>query len=797
MRKYISWLVTFSILLSLFAMTAMPVNAAESVNIKVTLDEGIDGKVKRGKGFPLVIHLENNDEAFSGDVLIRYNPSYNSGGVVALRVELPEGSTKSYQVSLPGMVEDPSSYGPNATSITLYKGSWKNGTEVNFKGDKTIKPRLIEANTTFIGVLSENYDRLKELRTLPSLNSQMVPLTEKEIPKQGLGLEMIDYLVVDEFALSSLDEQQQQAIKEWISLGGVLVAGASPDAAGSYGQLYTMLPMKPETESKGTTQFLDISKTEKPPFEELPLFTGAVEKGAEILQKSGQLPVVVKKEYGSGAILQTSFSLGDQPLSNWLGYSTWFKNFLTQGGTGHTFSQQFGQDFYDRLYWEFVEANEYFPSSNYTITQLMLIILVYIVIIVPVLYFFLRKIDKREHSWWIIPSLAVLMTIIVFGLGAKDRIAEPQLNQMGVYQLNNKQLMGIQATTLLSNTSGNYTIELPKGQFNAIPHNRDSYNFDPTNSGVTVEQRKNTEMVFRNVGYWSSKTLYGRAQKDTEGEFVTDLQITNNQLTGTIENRFPYDFEEIFIWSGNQKIEVGSLKKGETKKIDQKIKQTFLTGPAMLSNQGMYMNQQTDIEKMKMERIQYAAYLFLNGNVVSGSKPLIGGMTKDEVVKVNISGKKEKKNNLNLVLAPFEAKSDFRGEFTITNEMLSTDMEVVTGMIHEKGINGSPNEMTMEDGEYDYKIRLPEPMQSKKVKIKSINIRINTPQMVQYSLLNRVTGEYLVLKPDQRNVTLVEKDQVEQYFSDTGELIIKVHKNTQGDPFVYLPQITVKGEVTP
>jgi hypothetical protein len=797
MYKHIRWIVTLGIWLFVFAMIVMPANAAESVNIKVTIDEGIDGKVKRGKGFPLVIHLENKDEAFSGDMLIRYNPSYNSGGVVALRVELPEGSSKSYQVSLPGMAEDPSSFGPNTTSLSLYKGSWKNGTEVSFQGDKAIKPRLIDGSTTMIAVLSESYDRLKELRTLPGLSSQMLPLTEKEIPKQGLGLEMIDYLLVDEYAISSLNEQQQQAIKEWISLGGVLVAGAAPDAAGSYGELYSLLPMKLESESIGTTEFLVISETAKASFQELPLFTGAVEEGAEVLQRSGQLPVVIKKDYGSGVILQTSFSLGDQPLSNWLGYSTYFKNLLNQGGTVNNFSTQYGQDYYDRLYWEFVESNEYFPSSNYSILQLMGIILIYLIVIVPVLYFILRKIDKREHSWWIIPSLAVLMTIIVFGLGAKDRIAEPQLNQMGVYQLKNNQLMGIQATTLLSNTSGEYTIELPKSEFHAIPHHRDSYNFDPTLSGVTIEQRKKNELVFRDVGYWSSKTIYGRAQTETEGKFVTNLKVTNNQLVGTIENTFPYDFKEVYIWSGNQRIIIGPLQKGETKKVDQKIKQTFLTGPSMLSNQGMYMNQQTDIEKMKMERIQYGASLFLNGSIMTGAKPLIGGITRDEIVKVNIANKKEKKNNLHLILAPFEASSDFTGEFMVTNEMLSTDMEVVTGTIYEKGIHGSPNEMNMEDGEYNYKIQLPVLLMEKKVSIKSVNIRINTPQMVQYSLLNRVTGEYLVLKPDQRNVTFDAKDQVEHYFSKEGELLIKVHKNTQGDPFVYLPQITVKGEVTP
>lgn len=793
--KNVKFLAAFVFFLLLVVNYAHPTEA-KSVNINVSMDEGFDGKIKRGKGFPLSIKLENSGEAFNGDLLVQYNPSYNTGGAISVHVELPEGSSKTYQVSVPGLTEDSPSSNQNMATVHLYKGSWKKGEAVTFQGDKNFKPRYIDTNEKVIGVLSENYDRLKELRFLPSSTIQMLPLTKEQLPKQGLGLEMIDYLVIDEYAVSQLDEQQQLAIKEWIGAGGVLVAGAAPDASGSYGLLYPLLPMKLDVESSGTTDFLLSAKNDKIAFKEINLFTGAVEKKAQILQMSGNQPAAIKKPFGNGTILQTSFSLGDQPLSAWKGYSTWFSSLIQEADTSNTGSYGSDQDFYDQLYWEFAETNEYFPAGNYSVSQLMIIMIVYLIVIVPILYFVLRKLDKREHSWWIIPSLAIVMSVVVFGLGAKDRISEPQLNQMGIYKIKDGQLTGLQATTLLSNRSGEYKLQLPKEQFQAVPYRNNSVSFNPMGA-VVEEHRKANEIIFRNVGYWSSKTIYGKAEKETDGHFNVNLSVKNNQLTGTIQNGFSYDFEEIFIWTGNDKIKIGPLKEGETLKIDQKIKQSFLTGPAVVSNAGMFPQQQGDLEKMKMERLQYAASMFLNeDNQASNDQPLLGGLTKEAIVNVNIEGKKEKQNNFNLILSPFSAESDFTGKFSLTTEMLSTRVDIVSGAIHQKGMNGKDIEMMMDDGEYDYIIQLPKQIRAKKIQLDSVKLKMDG-QLIQYSILNRKTGKYLPIKENQNQFTLNKENQVEQFFSKEGELLIKIHKNAKGDPYVYLPTITVKGEVTP
>lgn len=766
--------------------------AAANAEIRVTVDEGFDGKVKRGKGFPLRIKLENGGGSFSGDLLISYHPSYNTGGAVTVDVELPAGTAKEYLVSIPGITEDHPAMYQNIPSLALYEGDWKDGKKVSFKGEDTLKPKFVDMNSKVMGVLSEKYDRLKELRTLPSMSAQLIELEKEEIPNRATGLETLDYLLIDEYKISQLNEQQQKAIKDWIYNGGVLIAGAAPDASQSYGDLYSLLPMKFNSESVGASDFLQGTKAEKPEFKEMNLYTGPVDKDSSVIAKSGNLPVAVKKEFGSGIILQTAFSLGDEPLSSWEEYSTWFSAFVkmhaSSTGTG---SNPYAQDYLDQLYWEFAEATEFFPASNFSIGQLIGLFAGYIILIVPVLYFVLRKFDKREHSWWIIPSIAFLMAAAVFGMGAKDRISQPQLNQMGIFKVNNQLLTGYQATTLLSNKSGEYTLSMPKGELNAVVHSNNSSTFDPLRGGIMAEKVKNNEVIFPVVEYWSSKTIYGKAQTEITGKFTADLTLKDQRLTGTVKNEFEYDFEELTIWSGNQAIELGPIKKGETINVDKKTNQSLLSRPYGGSFSGAYpANRQNDIDQLRKERLEYASSTFLLGDV---TQPVLAGTTKDAVIDVTIEGKKEKQNNTNLILQPFEAINEFSGSFTLKDGMLAADWNVIQGQIYEKGMGGSHSEIMLEDGEYEYVLSMPKQLAEKAYKLEEISIRINS-HGVQYALNKHKADEWLPIAPDQSSIKLTSKDDLSQYISKEGKIILKLNKSAQGDPYVQLPAITIKGD---
>lgn len=795
MQRHVRSIIVFFVLLFVMSFNAMPV-FAESSGLKVTTEVGIDGKVKRSKGFPLKITIENSGASFKGDLLIDYYPSYNSGGALAVPIELPEKSTKSFIVSIPGMSEDHPAQHQNQTGIHLFRGDWKDGNKVSFKGDKVLKLKYIEYDRPIIGTLSENIDRLRELKSLSSLNGDSIELLELEserLPKQALGLEMLDYLLVDEFALAKLDKQQQEAIKTWVAGGGFLIAGGAPDMSQSFGTLNELLPVQMNGETQVNSGFLKNGKREDPLFDKLTVFTGNIAKEAEVLAASGETPVVVKKNYGMGAVVQPGFSLGDEPLSSWNGYADWFNEALIQAaGKPSNSATPYGQDIYSPLYYEFAEINEYFPTSQFSIQRLIGLLAGYFIILVPVLYFILKRLDKREHAWWIIPTISIIMSAAIFGIGAKDRIKNPQLNQMGVFVNGQGFLTGYQAATLLSNTSGTYSLSMPKDQFKAVP-STDSTTGISSVEGVFEETRKGYDVVYKNVEYWSSRTLYGEAKIKAAGHFQTELSVDNNVLKGTIQNNYPYDFNDILIWTGKEKHSLGPLKKGEVMQVNQKVKQSILSPPYNMPMQGYPMpNGQSDLKKLKQERLENAVGNFLFDKVSAENLPVLAGLTNDQVLSLDITGEKEKKHHSNLIIEPFKAEGDLTGQFTLTQDGLASSFNVINGRILEK--SPAVNEILLEDGQYEYVLNFPKAVADHSILLDEIQIRTRDSQ-ANFELYNYQKGEYVSI--EQTTFKRTADEHAGEFLGENGKMMLRITKHTNGDPYVILPDIKIKGEVLP
>jgi uncharacterized membrane protein YhaH (DUF805 family) len=775
--------------LSLIGFMVQDADAAGS-DLKISVKEGFDGKIKSGRGFPVQVTVENSGDDFSGDILFNFSASHNSSGAKALSIDVPKGSKKTYSLSLPAYSEEYYNSNQIKQSIFLYKGSWKDNKETTFAGKKVLQPKYVDPATRTMGLLSENADRLKELKVLTS-GSKIEPivLSEEMLPHDELGLDTLDYIVIDEFAVAKLKKTQQQALLNWVKNGGRLIVGAAPNAVGTYGLLYEELPMKPEREVQGDTQFLQVS-SESIEFKGLPVFVGELVPGAETAITSGELPMIVHKGYGAGEIWQTAFSLGDEPLASWNYYGRWFTaSPMLNVQMNNQSPKMMYQNQFEMIFNEFAEVNQYFASSQFSAGAIGLFLLIYLLLLSPILYILLKRLDKREHAWWVIIVFALLSSTGIFALGAKDRIAKPQINQTGIYQADNGHLTGLEAVTFLSNTGGDYELAFSKGTIFGVPGSSTMSAGDGKRYAIVETTRKESKVTFPSVEYWSTRTYFGSANKQTDGKFKMNLKLENKQLTGTIVNQFPYDFEELFIWSGTKKHSLGSLKSGETLTVNETLQQDYLAGPYSQQFQYMMPTSQSDIEKLKMERMEYGAVEFLYNAASQGNKPILYGFTKGSVIDADIKGKKETKNGLNLIYQPMDIQMELAGAFTIKDDMLRRSINVIRGGLFND-MGGMLPEMEMDDGEYEYVLELPEQFTKNKPALHEMGITWFGSNAA-YSIKNNQTGEYMPL-PDMKTTITA---QLEQYISNEGIIVIKLIKTGQGDPRVRMPVLSIKGEI--
>ncbi|MGB6409237.1 MAG: hypothetical protein WBF39_17310, partial [Planococcus donghaensis] len=402
----------FALLISFFIV---PQPSLAAPQITVDSSAGFQNKVKYEKGLPLQFTITNDGSAFSGDLVLSFSETYNLGAGMAVPIELAEGETKSLQVAVSGLTDTYYSGGTGDQNIFLFEGGWKDGKSIAFKGSKKIQPSNYSPMSLFVATLTDDQDRLSPLKQLSIPNSEGVEvfhlnqLKNFTLPTEAQAWDMIDFLVIDEFSYSDLPVATQQAILLWLQQGGHVITGSSSNLEAELGNLSEYLPLN-LAESKEMT----IPGFEKP----IPVFQATAKEEAVVkLQKDGQV-LAASRSVGSGSLTQTSFSLGDETVSSQKGYSQVISNFFPSSVANY--NAMGGQSILDYMTYEVGSVNELFDSFEVSKPFIITIIVLYILLIVPILYIVLKKKDKREYAWFIIPTIALLTSIGLFAFGAKD-----------------------------------------------------------------------------------------------------------------------------------------------------------------------------------------------------------------------------------------------------------------------------------------------------------------------------------------------------------------------------------------
>ncbi|WAA13635.1 hypothetical protein [Fervidibacillus halotolerans] len=763
---------------------------ADDATLSVSYELGANGFIQSSEGFPIWFTVKNEgDHPFDGQLIVYFQIETSSRAAKVLPVYVGPGESKRYYTSLPRVKDQIFRASTGRDDIELYEGDWADGTKVSFTGDKKLTVNIIDYNRLFVGVLSENSERLKNWWGITSDQFHWSTLSRENLPRDSVGLEMFDVLIVDEYPLSTLERDQIEALDEWINRGGVLLIGATSNAKQAYGTIYEQLPMKLETEEMVTDVKLKKGNVDVH-LDDLVIFTGPVEDG-KIIRSHNDHPLILEKTSGSGKIIQTSFSLGDHPDVSTVASAEYFMELLKTAIT----SSLNTKNRLNNIYWELGELNELFGKASLSPFHLLVILLLYTLVLVPGLYFFLKRIDKREYAWWIIPTISLVISISLFLYGGKDRMKQPLQNELGFFISEGEQLNGYYLVSFQSNKSGEYELKTNKTEFRPMPIGHSSYfrNFQSIVAYITENQGE-MNLTYSDVPYWSINSLIGKANKSLDHSFVYDLSINNNRLKGKITNLYPFDFEEVFIWSGVYTYPLGSVKQGEEKSVDIVLQSPWLTKPA--SDSYVYMNEDNLTDTLK-KRLMYN----VTGLVpYSKNQSVIAGFTEDAVIDVEMAKKNEKKNSLSIVIQPFSLNRQAFESFTITERDITFDIFKESGISNTEGklerwmeMPYWRREVILEEGIFQLIFYLPENLKDITPVIDELTIEVQMMESDQYSILNVKNDTFLPLNEFGNIIKFT--DDANEYISDDGTITLQLEKTSNMNPNTYMPQLTVKGRV--
>lgn len=810
MKSYIKAVFYLSLLL---AVWIIPGIAHAEDAVKISVNYGINGKLQMGKGFPLTVELKNEGKSFKGELLITGSPNSRSVANIAIPVDLPSGETKKLQVSVPGLDDRINNYAPNQKApelIKLYKGSWEDGKKVKLKGDTKLKPFFIAENRLVVGVLSDSPDSLNFLK-LSKFNGDSVEflaVKKDEIPNESKGLEVLDVLVVNDFNISNLSKEKQAAIKNWIQAGGQLVIGSRPSLEQQLGDLSDMILLNANGQQKlENLPVLNDQKSEKSG--PVDISKGKAAQDSKAIFKTGDTPLALSKSIGSGKVTQFAFNLTDQSLTGWKQYpEVWSEMFSL------TIDQTLSNgDRYrlEELSMQFGNISEAFPNSFLSVGVLALLFAGYLVVIIPLLYFILKKKDKREIAWWIIPAVSIAASIGIFVFGAKDRITGNQVNDLSVVKLQpDGTASGYGILSMLTSSGGKYKLSVEDKSFDPMPVTTNYINNldDVGNYAVREEKANGTAITYNDVEYWSIRSAMGALNGQKIGRLLPELNSDNNTLSGSIKSELAFDLEDAYLLAGNEAHSLGTIKAGAATDVSVKLTNynlsDYIGGPSPATPNSVFPSAYSNpmnglgsgnssLKKLEeWKKYELLQMVFRDVLPTQHDKPLLIGFSSEPMVDFTINGKKPRINSNHLIVQPVDVQVNLSGKFKTDIKALP-QVQIAdgsSGNIFNNGLERGDDFVGVDPGTYQIRYAMPEQVASKKSVIHNMKIRLDFSSGSTFKLLNQRTNDY----EDLDKASMEFNENIQDYFSADGSMAIQFEKVGNDMPDVRIPGVTIEGE---
>ncbi|AUS85523.1 hypothetical protein LBYS11_03885 [Lysinibacillus sp. YS11] len=776
-----------------FILPTTQASAAATLEVKATA--GVSGKAKYQSVVPLQVTVKNNGADFSGDMAINSSNSYEAASALVVPIDIAAGEEKTFTFYLDGLAD----YSYSDTDLfAFYEGSIEKGKKIAYKGTKRLQSNFLDPSSTFIYTLTDKSDRLSALLRLSTFVAQsnvevfnINQLKDYTLPEDSQGLAMANVIVVDEVAIADLTPKQQEALLKWVQDGGTLLLGAADQINATAGVFKEYLPLSLSQEmtaisAEALTKLSGGGIFTQP----ISVYSATSSEGSLPVLTENNEVLAAKKKVGSGEVIQTTFSLGDQPLASMDGYGALLAKVINIQSISQQGMMRQGQSPLDQISYELRNINELFPSFEVSVSYMLIVIILYILIIGPILYFVLKKADKREHAWWIIPSISVVLSIVLFIVGAKDRIVQPQVQQSAFYKVNeDNSVNGYYVESILTNRSGDFVVNADQNTTAVALRNYNNFTgtMGPLHeSSYIKENASGSTLTLRDLSYWSVQSFGGKTSAQNIGKMDIDITLKNEKLTGTVKNNFPFALKDVTLISGVKEVKLGDIEANGTLQVNKELKTTVLQKPSIFNNYNYsYPSKKDEVNPMRIERMKTLALPL----VEKDNQPILTAWTDQAVVGVELETSANM-SPITMLIQPFKGKVELTGPFTMKRNNFSYSVEPLSANGYYEKIEEELNKWYLSEGLYEVTMTMPDQFMDAVESLNELTISNKDVSRMQLSIWNNETNIYEPLVDTKQVFT----DKVSTYFNQDGELRIEIKygPDPSGEQ-TKLPDIELKG----
>ncbi len=588
--------------------------------LQLEVDGGFDGIARLGAYSPVRIKVSMISRDIKGEIQVEASLDPGRKILFAKPVELSPGGEMVFYFEVPVV----------SAKKDLTVRIVENKNKKLLAEKKFSFKRLLPPDTIFIGVLTEEPDSFKWLNgyTVPYLagnysdekmklmlaSGQIVPSQSSVAIKDGVyekreavvvslnrdsfpyNTEVMDsfnYLIVSRFDTGLLNEEQVSAMENWVDSGGALLLGAGL----SWQKVYNGLPdsLKPYS-IKGIEDYNAMNALKNFTGKDSSAVTLKTAIGAldfEYVPQSGnntgyptryldndiiagneKNPLVIKYGKGNGNITVFTFDPTLEPFVSWQYKSNFMENVFRYVNSNNQNYQQYRQDYYSKQYYNGMNlqylVNEVPNSKNPPFFWMFISLGLYIILAGPVLYLILKKKDRRDWAWVIIPMLSILLLGCMYIFGFKSRYNSAVTNSVSLIkaQQGKNEATVTSAIGVFNNKRGTLKMEYEYDNGIKTPFlmNENRY-YGNESEGIVVGKYTTADSILYeqyNVMMWTPTVLNAQKTIEFNGDLLKGVYFKDGSLKGSIANTTPYDLLDAVILAGRNIIPIGNVIAGDT-----------------------------------------------------------------------------------------------------------------------------------------------------------------------------------------------------------------------------------------
>lgn len=535
------------LLMSTMFLIAWIDTAAAAVSMMVR--PGLNGLYKEDQLVPLFITIRNSGSVIEGHIEVKppkevWDKGYEDSKITyRTEIQVPAGEEKEYKLMIPGRMLN---YRPIVELVS----------------EELVLAKTCVEGVTVTGsqvalVLGEGV--MDSGLPVWASRTQKFPITLKYLSPQDLSPQVIDLAVADMILLDKatvtlLNDSQIKAIKDWVQLGGWIVFLGGAGAEGE--EFADISPVRSAREKSIYTTFEGLY-----PGGTLKVVTGNLVAGEALVSDGGE-PIIAARSWGKGQVMYCAANpedLGSEADEIWsilLGFSKKAKFTMSRPerimlvNTWHNL----------------VDSSSYIPQLKAPPLRFLAILwLVYLILIGPLLYLILRRLDRRDWAWGIIPLGALVATLGFYMLAPLNKIPGQLSQTLATVDILGPQLAEVKAgTTAVVTRGGNLNIQGTEENF-LIP-------VSTRGKPVTVYQKgDNLEIEFAEVEYGSMRQVSSTGILRNLGSIQGHLELANKSLQGELVNNTGLDLRDVYLFVGARIIKIGDFPAHKTINLKKEL----------------------------------------------------------------------------------------------------------------------------------------------------------------------------------------------------------------------------------